>query len=155
MAKQAVKKRKPNPNSHPHIVRIDHKSTHGYQVRVPVRPTPLSKFFADRKHEGKNKALAAAREWRDAMFKKHKLPLSASRRVRYSNSRNSTGVLGVGMQWVTKGGYQYKHYVVTWCPEPYKQRNKLFSAHKYGDAKAFELAVKFRKEKEAEIRGGK
>jgi hypothetical protein len=147
-----MKKRKPNPNSHPHIVRIDHKSTHGYQVRVPLRPKPMSKFFADGKYSSKAKALKEARSWRDSMFNKHDLPLSATRRIRYSNSRNSTGVLGVGMQWVTKGGYQYKHYVVTWCPEPYKQRNKLFSAHKFGDQKAFDMAVKFRKEKEQEIR---
>lgn len=144
--------RKPNKQSKPHIVRIDHKSTHGYQVRVPTRPKPMSKFFSDRKFGSKSHALEAATEWRDEMFAEHDLPLTANRRIRYTNSRNSTGVLGVGMQWVTKGGYQYKHYVVTWCPRPYQQRNKLFSAHKHGDQKAFELAVKFRKQKEQEIR---
>jgi len=147
-----MKKRKRNRGSFPHIVRIDHRSTHGYQVRVPLRPKPITKFFADGKHGSRPKALNAAMAWRDNIFKKHDIPLSATRRIRHMNSRNSTGVLGVGMQWVTKGGYQYKHYVVTWCPEPYKQRNKLFSAHKLGDEKAFELAVAFRKAREAEIR---
>lgn len=149
-----MKKRKPNPDSHNHVVRIDHKGTRGYQVRTPSSYglMPSSRFFADRKHGGKKHSLAAAITFRNQTFKKHGIPLTANRRIRYTNSRNSTGVLGVGMQWVTKGGYQYKHYVVTWCPQPYTQRNRLFSANKYGDQKAFDMAVKFRKEREAEIR---
>lgn len=146
-----MKTRKRNPLSEPHIVRIDHRSTHGYQVRAPLTPRPLSRFFADGRHGGKTKALRAARAWRDRTFRRHGLNPSTRRSVRRSNARNRTGVVGVGVQWITKGDYQYKHYVVSWCPKPYQQKKKVFSAHKYGDEQALRMAVRFRKACERQI----
>ena len=42
-------------------------------------------------------------------------------------------------------------YEVTWCPEPGKMRRTSVSIDKYGEEKAFEIAVKIRKEKELEM----
>jgi len=148
-----MKRRKHNPLSQRHIVRIDHKSTHGFQVRVPLQPKPVSRFFADGVYGSQNKALRSAKAWRDGTFKKHGLNPSTRRSIRRSNSRNRTGVVGVGVQWIVKGDYQYKHYVVSWCPKPYEQRKKSFSAHKYGDAKALKMATAFRKACEEKILG--
>ncbi len=157
MAAAPVKKSTPisprerNPLSQRHIVRIDHKSTHGFQVRVPLRPTPLSRFFADGLCGGKQKSLKTAKAWRDTIFKQHGLNPNSRRSIRHSNARNQTGVVGVSVQWITKGEYQYKHYVVSWCPKPYVQKKKVFSAHKYGDDQAREIAIRFRKDREQQI----
>ncbi len=146
-----AKRRRRNPLSQRYIVRIDHKNTHGYQVRVPTSPKVLTRFFADRLHGGRRRALNAAKEWRDKTFKKHRIALDMARRVRKTNARNRSGVVGVSMQWVTKGNYQYKYYVATWCPRSNEQRHKMFSAYKYGDERARQLAAQFRKQREKEL----
>ncbi len=147
----AAKKRKRNPKSKPAIVRIDHKSTHGYQVRVPFEHSPQTRFFADGVHGSARKALKAAEEWRNQVFDKKGINPSNRRTIRFTHKNNSTGVVGVTTQWIRKGEFEYKHYVVSWCPKPYRQQKKTFSAHKYGDAEARKMAIDFRQSRVKEM----
>ena len=50
-----------------HITRIDDDDahTHGWRVRFQRRGDLQTKLFSDGKHKGKERALAAARKWRD------------------------------------------------------------------------------------------
>lgn len=149
-----VKQRRRNPDSLLYVVRIDHKSTHGYQVRIPVEDRQESTFFADGKQGGKKKAKLAAIAFRDKKIKEMGLPTTNRRRIRRSDKRNKTGKVGVTIHWRTVGNYQYKYYVASWCPKPGQPpKRKAFYAHGLGDKKALELAIKFREEKEKDIVG--
>lgn len=62
------------------ITRIDHKTTHGYFVRLGFRMTKSGRrprfvtFFADLRHGGKRRALAAAQAWVRHVFRTGKPP---------------------------------------------------------------------------------
>ncbi len=57
------------------ISRVDSGYTHGYFVRTYLRGRVLeAKLFSDRKIGGKMKALDAAKDYRDQIRKKWKLP---------------------------------------------------------------------------------
>jgi len=55
---------------------------------------------------------------------------------------------------VTPAGVVSESYAVTWRPEPGMQKCTSFSINKYGEEKAFKLAVAFRLKKLREIHGG-
>lgn len=141
-----------NPDSTRYVIRIDHKATHGYQVRLPVDGKQQTRFFADGVFGGKRAARNAAITFRDKQCKAMKIPLGSRRLIRKSDKRNKTGTVGVNVYWRTSGGFQYKYYVASWTPKVgANPQRKMFSAHRLGDDKAFEMAVKFRQQKEKEI----
>lgn len=141
------------------LSRIDSGSTHGWFVRGYKNGKTYSKLFSDRKYEGKEKALIAARAHRDSLFNGLKLiPQSPrARRIVCRDSRNKTGILGVCK--ISKKGADGKinySYSVTWRPEPGIQKCTSFSIRKYGDEEAFRLAVALRRQMMEEIHlGGK
>lgn len=148
--------RKKNPDSTRYIVRIDHKATHGYQVRIPVEGKQESRFFADGQHNGKRGARQAATEFRDRECKKLGISMNNRRVIRRRDKRNKTGQVGVNVFWKTVGGYQYKYYVASWTPKVGENpKRKMFSAYRLGDAKAKEMAIKYRQEMEQVILGQK
>jgi len=148
--------RKRNPDSLRFIIRIDHKATHGYQVRIPINGKQESKFFADGQHGGKRAARIAATTYRDKECKKISIPLINKRVIRRQDKRNKTGHVGVNIFWKTVGGYQYKYYVASWTPKVGENpKRKMFSAHRLGDEKAMAMAIKHRTEMEKIILGQK
>lgn len=148
--------RRRNPDSTRFIVRIDSESTHGYQVRLPVEGKQVSKFFSDGVYGGKRAAKKEATAYRDKRCKTLKIPMNNQRIIHRRDSRNSSGQVGVSILWRTVGDYQHKYYVASWTPKPgAPQRRKSFSANKYGDKKALQLAVNYRKKMEQEILGVK
>ena len=68
--------------------------------------------------------------------------------------RNKTGVLGV-CRTATRNpsGTINEYYSVTWRPSPEEQKSTSFSIRKYGEKKAFKLAVAHRRKMLKEIHG--
>jgi len=138
------------------ISRIDSRSTHGWFVRGYRNGKTYSKLFSDLKCGGKRKALALAREHRDKLHAElEKIPQKPrARRIVRRDARNTTGVLGV-CRTAKKGpnGRMNECYSVSWRPEPGVQKCTSFSIRKYGEKKAFKLAVEHRKRMLKEIYG--
>lgn len=138
------------------ISRIDSGSTHGWFVRGYRNGKTYSKLFSDKKCGGKRKALWSAQEYREQLVSDlDKIPQKPrGRRVVYEDSRNKTGVLGV-CRTTKKStlGNVSECYSVSWRPEPGVQRCTSFSINKYGEKKAFQLAVSLRMQKMQEIHG--
>src|ERR1700752_2989691 len=73
------------------IQRQDHRSTHGYYVRVKRAHVVVGRFFGDRAFGGRSNALAAARTYRNAVVAQLPPPVLMKQR----NVRNTTGIMGV------------------------------------------------------------
>jgi len=149
-----MKERHKNPDSTRFVVRIDSESTHGYQVRLPIKGKQVSKFFSDGVYGGKRASKKEALEYRDKRCKSLKIPMNNLRIIHRRDSRNSSGHVGVSILWRTVGDYQHKYYVASWTPKPgHPQKRKSFSATKYGDKKALQMAINYRKKMEKDILG--
>ena len=138
------------------ISRIDSGSTHGWFVRGYRNGKTYSKLFSDRKCGGKGKAQRMAREYRDQLIQElSEIPKKKrQRRVVVSDSRNQTGELGVSRTTkVGPNGTKHECYSVSWRPEPGVQKCTSFSIKKYGEKKAFKMAVDHRRQKMREIHG--
>jgi len=136
------------------ISRIDSGSTHGWFVRGYRNGKTFSKLFSDRKCGSQEKALEAASSYRQDLHENlENMPKEPrAQRVVTQDSRNTTGVLGVCRTTKTgPNGTKNDCYSVSWRPSPGVQKCTSFSIRKYGEEKAFELAVQFRREKLDEI----
>lgn len=138
------------------ISRIDSGSTHGWFVRGYRNGKTYSKLFSDRKCGGKGKAQKLAKQYRDELRDElEAMPKRArQRRIVVSDSRNTTGELGVSRTIkVGPNGTKHECYSASWRPEPGVQKCTSFSIKKYGEKKAFKLAVEHRRQKMREIHG--
>jgi hypothetical protein len=136
------------------ITRIDHRNTHGWNVRIVSDGHTHSKLFSDGVYGGKRKALDAARKHRDRLHRKLLgRPVPERREIRFGNARNTTGVVGVSLSVRQRGSAIYEYFVATWCPKKGRQARKAFSVNIYGRREAFRLACELRREKEREILG--
>lgn len=138
------------------ISRIDSGSTHGWFVRGYRNGKTYSKLFSDRKSGGKLKAQKLAKAHRDELYEElESIPKRPrQRRIVVSDSRNTTGELGVSRTAkVGPNGTQHDCFSVSWRPEPGVQKCTSFSIKKYGEKKAFKLAVEHRRNKMREIHG--
>jgi hypothetical protein len=138
------------------ISRIDSGSTHGWFVRAYKNGKTYSKLFSDGKWKGSEEALNASRQYRSVLLDRlTKIPTKLrGRRIVFRDSRNTTGMLGVSRSTKrTPAGMINESYAVTWRPEPGVQKCTSFSINKYGQDKAFKLAVAFRLKKLREIHG--
>lgn len=127
---------------HKSITRIDHpaKKTYGYFVRVCWKRTIKMKFFSDRKHGDRLAALDAAIEWRDRTERELGKPRS-ERMVVGAHARNTSGVVGVRRR--KKGGSEV--FEVTWTTEAGKIARTSYAIGKYGEKRAFRMAVSKRR----------
>ncbi len=138
------------------ISRIDSGSTHGWFVRAYKNGKTFSKLYSDGKWKGSDAALAAARQYHVSLLDRlTKIPAKPrGRRIVFRDSRNTTGVLGVSRSVKrTPAGVMSESYAVTWRPEPGVQKCTSFSINKYGEDRAFKLAIAFRLKKLREIHG--
>lgn len=152
-----MKSKKPRANRN--ITRIDFKNKNGdvasggWEVRFHRRGKKIEKFFADNKHGGRNKALAAAKAYRDEI--EAKLPkYSVHELSKKPSKRNQSGVVGVRRHEQTdiRGdwGYTYTFWVAQWTDESGRRKTRSFSANHYGEEEAFQMAVRARKKGMAE-----
>ena len=138
------------------ISRIDSDSTHGWVVRGYRNGKTYSKLFSDRKLGGKGKSQKLARAYRDGLNAElEAIPKAPNkRRIGPQDSHSNTGELGVSR--VVKNapnGITHECYSVSWRPEPHIQKSTTFSIKKYGEVKAFNLAVALRRKMMREILG--
>jgi len=125
------------------ITRIDlpDAGTHGFQVRLQRRGIKYGKFFADRVHGHPERALFAARQWRNNLLER----LADQARICERSQRNSSGVVGVSkITAVAANGNSYEFWQATWSPSPGQRRCVKFSIRRYGHHRAFQLAVEAR-----------
>lgn len=138
------------------ISRIDSGSTHGWFVRGYRNGKTYSKLFSDRKWGSKKAAHEAAQQHRTQLLKElaHIPQEKKQRRLVFRDARNSSGVIGVcRTSKKSASGKTNECYSVSWRPEPGVQKCTSFSIRKYGEKKAFQLAVAYRKERLREIYG--
>ncbi len=127
--------------------------THGWEVRVTRRGVAHAKFFADRTHGGKRKALAAAKEERDRIIAENPgySRRELARKIRASNTSGMTGVVHrVVRVRRNRKVHEYEAWVATGSPEPGVRKTKVFYVKKWGD-KARDLAIKQRRRWEREM----
>lgn len=129
------------------IVRIDGASTHGWQVRVYRGGTTRSRLFSDRRHGGREAALAAAIAYRETLAAEVEAEgaPALARRMHRANRSNQTGVLGIS-RTVKRDprGRPHEVYIVSWCPTPGTSRSTSFSIRRWGEDTAFRLACQKR-----------
>lgn len=124
------------------IARIDlpGAGTHGWQVRMQRRGVKYAKYFADRVFGGESHSFEEARRWRDRLLRQ--LERQETVRICSRSVRNSSGVVGVSKVTVlAANGLEYRFWQATWSPERGKRRCVKFSVKRYGEERAFELAV--------------
>jgi len=123
------------------LARIDlpGASTHGWQVRLQRRGVKYAKYFGDRIFGSSERALQAARIWRNDLVRK--IGALELARICTRSARNSSGVVGVSKVTVVTNGATYEFWQATWSPEPGRRRCVKFSIRRYGDHEAFRLAV--------------
>ena len=128
---------------HKDIARIDQegKRTHGWYVRVRYMGRTHSKFFSDRKCGGRYSSLLSALAWRDKTEADLGKVRTDKQIVTVSNSK--TGVVGVRLN------EKLNRYEVSWVTATGKQGKTSVSIRKHGKGKAFVLACKVRKAREA------
>lgn len=141
------------------ITRIDikgrkshNKGTHGWQVRFQSpsdKSKDINQFFNDSKFGGKEKALEAAKHFRDAMEieydPEHPGSLNTMRKT-----RNKSGFIGVHrtkrISRKKYGTYIYDVWQAHYPIEKNKHRSRAFSISKHGEEGALKLAIEWREE---------
>jgi len=147
-------------NTHKGISRIDSddKNMHGWFARVYLKSKVFSnRYFNDKKFGGKQKALQAAKEYREMTIKErnvqHPEAVNARRRVT-SDSRNKTGIIGISRTKIkSKSGAISEFFQVTWRPRKNVVRTKSFSVKKYGEEGALNMAWEIRQKAEKQMYG--
>ena len=135
---------------------VDSGRTHGWFVRGYKNGKTYAKLFSDRKYGGKRKAQILARQYREELYERlAQIPSKPhGRRIVYRDSRNSTGVLGVcRTAQRTPSGKVHERYSVSWRPAEGVQKATSFSIRKYGEKRAFQLAVAHRRKMLRQIHG--
>jgi hypothetical protein len=81
------------------IVRIDidHRNTHGWQVRVTRHNERHTKFFSDSRYGGSDEAYAAAEKYRDQLIAELPEPLSGAEIA--AQVRSTSGVPGIRLSF--------------------------------------------------------
>ena len=133
------------PSNTPGICRIDQpaKHNHGYFVRLQRNGKIHSAFFADKRHGGRENALAAAQQHYGKLLEKLGLTIEMSRQrwAEIRRRKGSSNIVGVQKIVVRRKGKVRKYWKATWSPEPYVVARKQFSVRKHGAKTAKLLAM--------------
>lgn len=124
------------------VTRVDFPEQHrvGYNVRVGWKGEMVRRFFADKKHGGRERALLAAVAYRDDC----ELSISKPRTERFVYYK-----VGAGVKRVVKNGVS--SLGVHWCPLPGKVARTSVSIKKYGEAEAMRRATAIREAKQSAV----
>jgi hypothetical protein len=147
-AQQAFEQRKKEFQSiaGKYIYRVDDlDSGHGWHLKIQIGDEVIcNRMFRDNRYGTAANALKIAKEEKKRHLELHKLPHAEGRRFRKKlHVANTSGVNGVSLS-----GEYYHSYISV---EPNKTKRRKFSVNKYGEKLAFQLAVEWRKEMEAEV----
>jgi hypothetical protein len=137
------------PSRTPGICRIDQaeKHNHGFFVRLSRRGKIHSAFFTDKKHGGREQALAAAQAHYLKLRQKLGMPRQRSRRwnAQIVRRKGRSGIHGVQRVVDRRAKRLRKYWKATWSPELGKVRREQFSIRKHGEKKARQLAIRARR----------
>jgi hypothetical protein len=114
----------------------DRTRTHGWQVQIQRRKRQFTGHFSDIAHGGKDQAHKAALDFLNEV-EKTQPGLLRNEYASILRRNNTSGVPGVCK-------YRYgnsEYWVAFWPTAPGKRKQVKFSIAKYGEKKAFELAV--------------
>ena len=137
------------PSHTPGICRIDQpeKHNHGFFVRLQRRGKIHPAFFSDKKHGGREKALAAAQKHYRKLAAKLGTPVQKSRRfwAELPRRKGRSGIVGVQHVVDRRSKKPRMYWKATWSPKPYVVARKEFSVQRYGSRKAKRLAIRARR----------
>lgn len=134
------------------ISRVDNEAsrTHGWLVTIQRRGVIHRKHFSDGVFGGKQKAFAAAKQFRDEIIAKHP-PFSLREYSSIVKKNNRSGVVGVCRYCASETrdmpeDKQRWFWVASWPLPSGKRKRVKFSVNKYGEDGAFKMALKARKD---------
>jgi hypothetical protein len=141
------------------ISRIDNEvsHTHAWVVMIQRRGVVYRKHFSDRRHGGRTRSFAAAQRYRDDIVAKHP-PMSLREYSNILKKNNRSGVVGVGRYcaFETRALPEDKRrwfWVAAWSVPGGKRIRVKFSVDKYGEERAFQMALKARRAAIAKLEG--
>jgi len=130
----------------PNIYRVE--KTALWLVEIARQGVQFSKSFSDRTYGGKRKALAAAREYRDGLYKIHggphgrPIPSPTDKpRLKGVNRFESPGDPSIVPYWKA-----------TWMGTDGRQHNRKFSVLRYGNSLARALAIAERQRQQINVK---
>ena len=117
---------------------------HGWEVLITRRGQLVThKMFSDAVHDGRKGSLDKAIAYRDRMLIRLPPPTKTAER----HVRNTTGVIGVRVHWARdRHGRRVRYYCASWQEVDGERPSRYFRVRTLGERRAFELAVKARKE---------
>jgi len=133
-----------------HICRIDRDRTHQHAWQVTVRRSNqvYTRNFPDRRHGGRDQALAAAQAYRDALLDEH-APMTRRARCAVLRKSNQSGVSGVTRSVIvdrrSKTPSPAACWIARWPGEGGTVTQRRFSVTRFGEWGAFLKAVEARR----------
>ena len=141
------------------ICRVDNEvsHTHGWLVAIQRRSVIYRKHFSDRPYGSRTQAFTAAQRYRDEIVAKHP-PMSLREYSSIVKKNNRSGVVGVCRYcaFETRELPEDRRrwfWVAAWSLPGGKRIRVKFSVNKYGEQKAFKMALKARREAIAKLEG--
>lgn len=141
------------------ISRVDneHSRTHGWLVTIQRRGVIHRKHFSDGVHGSRTKSFAAAVGFRDEIVAKYP-PLSLREYSNIVKKSNRSGVVGVCRYCASETRnlpeeQQRWFWVASWPLPSGKRKRVKFAVTKYGEDKAFKMALKARRDAMREMEG--
>ena len=133
------------------ITRMDHERsrTHAWRVTIQRRGKIHVGHFSDGVYGGRQKALAAAKKYRDKLVAKNP-PLSRRQYCSILRKNNRSGLAGVSYHSelieTGHGAVERRFWIARLPLEPWRTKLVKFSVAKYGAEEAFRRAVKARQD---------
>ncbi len=134
------------------ISRVDNEvsRTHGWLVTIQRRGVIYRKHFSDGVLGSRTKSFSAAQSFRDEIIAKHP-PFSMREYSSIVKKSNRSGVVGVCRYCASETrnlpeDQQRWFWVASWPLPDGKRKRVKFSVNKYGEDKAFKMALKARRD---------
>lgn len=137
-----------------HIVRVDDDAncTYCWKVVLKRRGKYLHEYFTDGVHGGKEKALAAAKAYRDRLMAETSDADYVVWRRNRMQKRNRSGEVGIGRYIKRDGKRERPYWQAFWHDADGKRRACHFSVLKYGERRAKALAREARQDAMQDVR---
>jgi len=132
-----------------YITRLKNRKSWTVKIHQGKPANKISKNFSDRHYGGKEKALQAAKIWRDRRIEeKNKFPTN---RLRKQSISNRSGYIGISKEKKEFPHSIYEGWRATYYIDT-RQVHKSFSSALYGECEAFRKACRARYEHAGELR---
>jgi hypothetical protein len=131
------------------ITRVDHEGsrTHAWRVTIQRQGKIHVGHFSDGVYGGRQKALGAAKEYRDDLLAKYP-PLTRKQYCAILRRNNRSGLAGVSFHAevieTDHGPVERRFWIARLPLQPWRTKLVKFSVAKYGAEEAFRRAVKAR-----------